>query len=79
MIEPYLSNIKNDHKNEWKIQLSMRIYFVPSIDSKDSEDSGDFNKSRIMYTNSDNVVIMIGYETDEIIEKLFKFPLERYQ
>ena len=32
-----------------------------------------------MYTNSDNVVIMICYETDKIIEKLFKSLLERYQ
>ena len=32
-----------------------------------------------MYTNSDNIVIIIGYETDKIIEKLFKSLLERYQ
>ena len=42
-------------------------YFFPSVDSEDSEDS---NKPCVMYTNSDNFVIMIGYETDEIIEKL---------
>ena len=54
----------------------MRINFVPSKDSEDSEDS---NETRIMYANSDNIVIMIGYETDEIIEKLFKSLLGRYQ
>ena len=32
-----------------------------------------------MYTNSDNIVIMIDYETDEIINKIFKSLLERYQ
>ena len=73
MIKAYLSNTINDHKNEWNIQLSMRINFVPSIVSEDS------NKPRIMYTNSDDVVIMIGYETNEIIEKLFKSLLKRYQ
>ena len=46
----------------------MRINFVSSVDSKDSEDS---NKTGVMYTNSDNIVIHIGNETDEIIEKLF--------
>ena len=76
MTKAYLSDIINDHKDEWKIRLSMRINFVPSVDSKDSEDS---NKTRVMYTNSDNIVIMIGYETDEIIEKPFKSLSERYQ
>ena len=32
-----------------------------------------------MYTNSDNIDIRIGKETDEIIGKLFKSLLERYQ
>ena len=54
----------------------MRINFVPSVDCKDSEDS---NKTGVMYTNSDNIVIHIGNETDEIIEKLFKSLLERYK
>ena len=76
MIKPCLSNIMNDHEDEWKIQLSMRINSVNSVGFKDS---GDSNKPRIMYTNSDNVFIMIGYETDEFIEKLFKSLLERYQ
>ena len=54
----------------------MRTNFVPAVGSKDSEDS---NKAGVMYTNSDNIVILIDYETDEIIEKLFKSLLERYQ
>ena len=60
----------------------MKISLVPSKDSKDfkdSEDSKDSNKTHFLYTNSDNIVIMIGYETDEIIDKLFKSLLERYQ
>ena len=48
----------------------MRINF---ISSKDSEET------RIMHANSDNVEIMIGSETDDIIDKLFEFILQRYQ
>ena len=57
----------------------MRINFVPSVLSKDCTDSEDSNKTHVMYTNSDNIVLMIGYEADEIIEKLFIYFLERYQ
>ena len=46
MIKPYLSDVINDHKDEWKIQLSMKIYFVPSKDSEDSEDFKDSNETR---------------------------------
>ena len=56
MIRQYLSDIINDHKNEWKIQLSMRINFVLFVDFIDSEDFEDSNKTRVMFTNSDNVV-----------------------
>ena len=51
MIRQYLWDIINDHKDEWKIQLSIRISFVRSVDSEDSKDSEDSNKPRIMYTN----------------------------
>ena len=36
MIRQYLSDIINEDKDEWKIQLSMRINFVTSKDSEDS-------------------------------------------
>ena len=32
-----------------------------------------------MHTKSDNIEIMIGKETDEIIEKLFKSLLQKHQ
>ena len=32
-----------------------------------------------MYTKSNNIDIMIGFETDQIIEKLFESLLQRYQ
>ena len=73
MIRPYLSNIINDHKTqgEWKIQLTMSINFISS-----EEDSDEVCT---VHTKSDNIEIMMGSETDEIIEELFKSLLKRYQ
>ena len=89
MIRPYLSDIINDHKtqgewrihsgntitehktqSEWKIQLTMAINFISSKDS---------DETCAMHAKSDNVEIMIGSETNEIIEKLFKSFLQRFQ
>ena len=89
MIRPYLSDIINDHKTqevwkahsgnkvidyktqgEWKIQLSMTIN---SVSSKDSDEI------HTMHTKSDNIYIMMGDETDEIIKELFESLLQRYQ
>ena len=77
MNRPYLSNIIHDHKTqgewkvhssnavidyktqkEWKIQLTMTIYFISSKDS---------HETRTMHTNSNNIEIMMGNETDEFI------------
>ena len=41
--------------------------------SKDSEET------RIMYSPSDNIEVMLGNETDKIIEDLFDSFLQRYQ
>ena len=89
MVKPYLSDIINDHKthglvryhsgnktlveetpSEWKIQLTMAINFISSKDS---------NETRTMHTKSNNVEIMMGGETDEIIEERFKSFLQKYQ
>ena len=89
MIRPYLSDLINDHKIqgvwkvylgnkiidfkpqiEWKIQLTVKINF---ISSKYSEETHN------MSTKRDIVEIMMGSETDEIIEKLFKSLLQLYQ
>ena len=90
MIGPYLGDMINDHKTlmdlkvhsrnelidyktqfgESKIQLTMRINF---ISSKDSEET------RTMHTKSNNVEIMMGSETDHIIDEHFEFLLQRYQ
>ena len=72
IIRSYLSDLINDHKtqNEWKIELTMQINFISSKDS---------DETRTMHTKSDNIEIMMGNETDKIIEKLFKSLLQKYQ
>ena len=79
MIKPYLSDIINDHKtqgkwrihsgntitecktqNEWEIQLTMAINFISSKDS---------DETLTMHGKSNNVEIMMGNETNEIIEE----------
>ena len=49
----------------------MSINFISSKDDSD--------ETRNMRTKSDNIEIMVGSETDEIIEELFKSFLQRYQ
>ena len=44
------------------------------ISSKD-----DFNKTCTMHAKSDNIEIMMGSKTDEVIEELFKSLFQRYQ
>ena len=71
MIRPYLSDITNGHKTqvEWKINLITAINFISSKDS---------NETHTMHTKSDNLEIMMGSETDEIIEENFESLLQRY-
>ena len=68
-IKPYLSDRINalKTKGEWKIELTMEIDFMSSEDSKDIQNSKDFNETSL-YTKSNNIEIMIGNEIDEIIE-----------
>ena len=67
-----MSNIINDHKTqgEWKIQLTMAVNF---ISSKDSDDV------RTMHTKINKVKILIGSETNETIEEVYKSLSQRYQ
>ena len=73
MIEPYLRELINDHKNkgEWKIQLTAQINSI-------SLRSGS-HETRVMHTRSVNKEFMNGSDTDEIIKELFKSLLQRYQ
>ena len=62
----------NDHKTrrEWKILLTMRINFIYFKDSKET---------RTMYSKRRNIEIMMGNETDDIIEELRKSLLQNYK
>ena len=83
IIRPYLSGLINKHKthdlaryhsgnkswiektsSEWKIQITMAINFISSK---------DFDKTRTMHAKSNNVQIMVGSETNDIIKDLFQF------
>ena len=46
---------------------------IKFISSKDSEETC------IMYSKSDNIEVIMGNETDEVIEDLFDLFLQRYQ
>ena len=90
MIRPYLHDMINDHKTPmrsrvhsrdkeidygtqfggWKIQLTIQINFISSKDSAET---------CTMYTKSDNVEIMIGSKTDDIITECFDSLLQKYQ
>ena len=89
IIKPYLIHLINEHKthgsvryhsgnklwleetsSEWKIQLTMAINFISSKDS---------DETRTMHTKSNNVEIMIGSETNEIIKDLSESFLQKYQ
>ena len=70
VIRPYLRDMINNHKaqGEWKIQLVMKIKFISSLD----------DEFREMYTKSDNVEIMSGTETSDVINELFKSFFRKY-
>ena len=70
MIKPYLSNKINDQKDEWKIQLTMKINFVTTKEPIKIHD---------MHIKGKNIVLLTGYETDEIVEERFDSLLEKYQ
>ena len=62
IIRPYLKDLTDDHKGEWKI-----LSFT------------DANETRDMYTKSDNITILSGIETDDVINELFNSFCRRYQ
>ena len=90
MITPYLSDITNNHKTpkdlrvdsgnelidyeiqfgEWKFHLIMSLNFISSK---------DFYETRSMLTKSDKIEIMMGSETNYIIEELCESFLQKYQ
>ena len=55
--------------NEWQIKLTMNDNFMSSQDNDDKQ---------LIYSKSDHIEIMIGDETDRIINDLFQSRLSRY-
>ena len=62
--------IEDDLFGEWKIQLTMQINFISSLDPREIH---------IMDSKSDNIEITMGNETDNIIKELFESFLEKHQ
>ena len=70
-LEEYFNMINNHKANgEWKIQLVMKINFISSLDDNDF---------RVFCTKSDNVEIMSGTETSDVINELFQSFFRRYR
>ena len=61
--------IEDDISGEWKIQLTMRITFISSVDT---------GEICTIYSKSDNVEITMGSETDDIIKELYESFLKAY-
>ena len=57
-------------KDEWKIQIILRIIFISFIDR---------NKTQLMHTKSDNAEIMTGTDTNEAINELINSFTKRHQ
>ena len=73
LIKPYLNDLINDKKDkgEWKLQLTAQINFISQKPGSD--------ETRVMHTRSVCEEFISGSETEEIVEKLFRSLLQRYQ
>ena len=73
LTESYLADMINDYKSkgERKIQLTANINFTSL--------KPDSDETRIMHMKSDNMEIMIGSDTNDVIKEVFKSFLQRYQ
>ena len=72
IIRSYLKDMIDDYKTkgEWKIQISMQIIFVSFADA---------NETREINTKSDNITIMSGIKTEDVIKELFNTFRKRCQ
>ena len=70
-IKPNLIELINKHKNDnWKIQLTMKIIFIP-VDN--------YNDKRSLYVKTKNVEIVMGSDTDEIAKDLYDSLIQKYE
>ena len=70
-IRPYLHDFIDDHRinrRVWKIQINMLFNFISSRDIGETR-----------YALSDNVIIMMGENTNDIIREMFESLLHVYQ
>ena len=80
MIRFYLRDIIDDHKDGWKMQLTtLLLTFNFTINKVTFVSVKDSNESSIIHIHSDNLLIFIGYKTNNIINELFKSLLGEYQ
>ena len=78
MIKPYLRDMINNHRDssgndnygDCKIQLTMQISFISSLDT---------GEIRTMYLKSKSIEILMGNETDDFINELFKSVKQAYE
>ena len=72
MITSHLYDLINDHRiarKVWKTQISMRVNFI----------SSKYTGETCIYKWIDNVRIMRGNDTDDIIREIFMSFLRKYQ
>ena len=72
-ITPYLCDLINDHRiprRVWKIQINIHVNFISSKHT---------GETLIYYMCSDNVSIMQGKDTNDIIREIFYSFLYKYQ
>ena len=72
IIRRYLRDMIDNHKahSEWKIQLVMKINFISSLGTDEFPE---------IHTKSDNIEIISGTETSDVINELFKTFLRKHQ
>ena len=71
-ITPYLCDLINDHRiprRVWKIQINIHVNFISSKHT---------GETLIYYMCSDNVSIMQGKDTNDIIREIFYSFLYNY-
>lgn len=71
-IRPHLRDTIDDLKKsgEWKMHLTMKSNFMSSTDN---------NEKGVMCSKSDSGIVMIRNHSEEIIQKLFHFLLNKNQ
>ena len=67
---PLEGSLDDDLHGEWKIQLTMQINFVAALNP---------GEIRTMDSKSKNIEILMGSETDDIINELFESSLQKDQ